>query len=127
MKLSESKKNGLWGEIYAARYLRDHGYEIWDANYRTRLGELDIVAFKDDVAVVCEVKTRSPHGIGTPAEAVDRDKQRKILLTAARFMKEIDYTGTYRFDVIEVYLQQDGGHQINHIEQAFDAQASGLR
>ena len=127
MSFTESKKNGLWGEIYAARYLRDHGYEIWDANYRTRLGEVDLVAFCDDILVFCEVKTRSPHGIGTPAEAVDRDKQRRIGLVAKQFVKELRYNGVYRFDVIEVYLSEQGDHAVNHIKQAFDGESAGLR
>ena len=127
MRYSDSKKNGLWGEVYAARHLRDKGYEIWDANYRTRLGELDLVAFHNDVLVFCEVKTRSPHGIGAPAEAVDQNKQRRIGLVAKQFVKELGYNGVYRFDVIEVYLFENGNHRVNHIEQAFDGESAGLR
>ena len=40
--LSEKEKPGLWGEIYAARFMRENGYEIITANYRCRLGEIDI-------------------------------------------------------------------------------------
>ncbi len=127
MRLSQSKKNGLWGEIYAARYLRDKGYEIQDANYRSRLGEIDIIAQKDGILVFCEVKTRSPHGKGTPAEAVDQAKQRRIALVSLQYVKNINYVGAYRFDVIEVYLEEDGSYRINHIEQAFDGESAGLR
>ena len=42
--LSEKEKPGLWGEIYAARFMRENGYEIITANYRCRLGEIDIIA-----------------------------------------------------------------------------------
>lgn len=45
--LSEKEKPGLWGEIYAARFMRENGYEIITANYRCRLGEIDIIAKKD--------------------------------------------------------------------------------
>ena len=127
MKLTESQKNGLWGEIYAARYLRDHGYVIEDANYRARMGEIDIVAYKNETLVFCEVKTRSPHGKGTPAEAVDKDKHRRIALTALQYVKQTQYKGNYQFDVIEVYLTKNGDHTVNHIEQAFDGESAGLR
>ena len=49
--LSEKEKPGLWGEIYAARFMRENGYEIITANYRCRLGEIDIIA-KDRKSVV---------------------------------------------------------------------------
>ena len=58
--LSEKEKPGLWGEIYAARFMRENGYEIITANYRCRLGEIDIIAKKDGFLVFTEVKTRSP-------------------------------------------------------------------
>ena len=57
--LSEKEKPGLWGEIYAARFMRENGYEIITANYRCRLGEIDIIAKKDGFLVFTEVKTRS--------------------------------------------------------------------
>ena len=61
--LSEKEKPGLWGEIYAARFMRENGYEIITANYRCRLGEIDIIAKKDGFLVFTEVKTRSPGAI----------------------------------------------------------------
>ena len=57
--ITESKKTGLWGEIYAARYLRQKGYSIKSSNYRLSGGEIDIIAEKDDVFCFVEVKTRS--------------------------------------------------------------------
>ena len=42
----EINKTGVWGEVYAARYLRDNGFKIITANYRTRHGEIDIIASK---------------------------------------------------------------------------------
>ena len=70
--LSEKEKPGLWGEIYAARFMRENGYEIITANYRCRLGEIDIIAKKDGFLVFTEVKTRSPGAI-----APGRGRQRK--------------------------------------------------
>ena len=52
--LSKKEKPGLWGEIYAARFMRESGYEIITANYRCRLGEIDIIAKKDGFLVFTE-------------------------------------------------------------------------
>lgn len=72
--LSEKEKPGLWGEIYAARFMRENGYEIITANYRCRLGEIDIIAKKDGFLVFTEVKTRSPGAIAPGARS---GRQRK--------------------------------------------------
>ena len=127
MRFTDSEKNGLWGEVFAARYLRDAGYVIVDANFRTRMGEIDIIAFKNETLVFCEVKTRSPHGKGTPAEAVDKAKQRRIALSALQYVKQTKYQGNYQFDVIEIYLTSNGDHTVHHIEQAFDGESAALR
>ena len=110
---------GVYGEICAARYLRDHGFEILSANYRTRFGEIDIVAQKDGVLSFVEVKTRSSGMIAPPAEAVNREKQRKLSLAAAQYLQgELSDTAA-RFDVIEVCL--DGGKllSVHYIPNAF--------
>lgn len=54
--LSEKEKPGLWGEIYAARFMRENGYEIITANYRCRLGEIDIIAKR--TAFWCSPRSR---------------------------------------------------------------------
>lgn len=87
--LSEKEKPGLWGEIYAARFMRENGYEIITANYRCRLGEIDIIAKKDGFLVFTEVKTRSPGAIAPGREAVGSAKQERIIETASLFMQEI--------------------------------------
>lgn len=87
--LSEKEKPGLWGEIYAARFMRENGYEIITANYRCRLGEIDIIAKKDGFLVFTEVKTRSPGAIAPGREAVGSAKQERIIETASLFMQKI--------------------------------------
>ena len=117
-----STLSGVWGEVYAARYLRDNGYAIRTANYRTRLGEIDIVAEKDGVLLFVEVKTRSEGMLDLPSASVDRAKQRKLTLAAEQYLKREPPQTKARFDVIEVYLD---GHEkltdIRHIPNAFDS------
>ena len=114
--------SGALGEVYAARYLRDRGYRIVSANYRTRMGEIDIAAEKNGVLAFIEVKTRSAGMIALPAESVDVHKRKRIAMAASQFLKaESDGAGT-RFDVIEVYLgAQDELLDIRHIQNAFDS------
>ena len=102
--LSEKEKPGLWGEIYAARFMRENGYEIITANYRCRLGEIDIIAKKDGFLVFTEVKTRSPGAIAPGREAVGSAKQERIIETASLFMQKNNYDLQPRFDVAEVTL-----------------------
>ena len=113
---------GALGEVYAARYLRDRGYRIVSANYRTRMGEIDIAAEKDGTLAFIEVKTRSAGMIATPAESVDTRKQKRIAMAAAQYLKAETAGVRTRFDVIEVYLGTDDALQdIRHIQNAFDS------
>ena len=118
---------GKMGELAAARYLRDGGYEIIDANFKTRLGEIDIIAFKDDFVVFCEVKTRENDAHGRPAEYVTYSKRRKLIIAALQFMKMYNIENRMRFDVLEVYIGRNGDYRnakINHIKSAFTGDES---
>ena len=117
-----SEFTGALGEVYAARYLRDRRYTILSANYRTRLGEIDIVAEKDDILIFVEVKTRSEGMIALPAESVGTEKQRRIAMAAAQYLHGEKPGRISRFDVIEVYLDAHGSlSDIRHIQNAFDS------
>lgn len=117
---------GVFGEICAARYLRGNGFEILSANYRTRFGEIDIVAQKDGVLSFIEVKTRSDGMIAPPAEAVDREKQRKLSLAAAQYLQGEPPDTAARFDVIEVCLDGSGTLlSVHHIPNAFGSTLAG--
>lgn len=111
-------ERGTRGEVKAAEYLTDKGYEIIARNYISRYGEIDIIAQNDEYLIFVEVKARGKGAIGLPREFVDIRKQRKIIKTALCFMAENDISRQPRFDVIEIYdyNEQDS---INHIENAF--------
>lgn len=113
-------KPGLWGEIFAARYLRDNKYEIIAGNYRKRVGEIDIIAEKDGVVCFIEVKTRGENAIARPMEAVDFSKQEKIRAAAMAFERDNAQEVESRFDVIEIILDKNYKmKEINHIKAAF--------
>lgn len=117
-----SKYTGAWGEVLAARYLRDRDYPILAANYRTRFGEIDIVSEENGVLLFIEVKTRTRGMIALPVESVDSEKQRKLSLAAAQFLHREPVGTRSRFDVIEVYLDENEQlEKINHIKNAFDS------
>lgn len=115
-------QSGLWGETFAARYLRDQGCRIIAANVSNRFGEVDIIAADDEYIFFTEVKTRGENAIATPAESVGIQKQRKICAVAAAFLQKHRYDLQPRFDVIEVYLDEDSKlKKINHIKNAFES------
>lgn len=115
---------GALGEDLAAAHLQRRGYEILTRNFRTRAGELDIVARDDRTLVFCEVKTRRVNTEHRdPLESVGVDKQRRLRQMAGVWMAQRP-AGTYlpycRFDAIGITL--DAGDRLlrlDHIEGAF--------
>ncbi len=118
--ISEKQKKGIRGEVLAARYLREQGYQMVNGNYRTHLGEVDIIALDGEILVFFEVKTRTPDSFGEPLDSVDHHKQRRILAAAKQFTASRHYTGAVRFDVLEVLLHRDESGDVRHIKDAFD-------
>ena len=76
-------ETGQAGERQALDLLKEKGYKILETNFRTRFGEIDIVAQDQDTLVFCEVKTRSSNQFGLPEEAVGYRKLQRLLKTAA--------------------------------------------
>ncbi|SDC65537.1 YraN family protein [Actinokineospora iranica] len=111
---------GRRGEDIAARYLENSGYVILGRNWRCELGELDLVCEDGSRLVVCEVKTRSGTGFGTPAESVTDGKATRIRRLATRW--RVDHgipPGEIRFDIVSVVLPPHGEPQIRHLRGAF--------
>ena len=114
---------GPWGEALAADYLRRHGYAIEAANYRCRLGEIDLIARRGGVVAFVEVKLRADRRFGEAREFVDRRKQERLRATALLWLSEHATDDQPRFDVVEVYAP-DGVRtrcpDIRHLENAFE-------
>jgi len=106
---------GRAGEVKAVEFLKSKHYKVLTTNYKTHVGEIDIVCKDKDVVVFVEVKTRLNDAFGSPSEAVTRKKQEKYFKVASEYLVKNKLTDSaVRFDVIEI---QDG--QINHILDAF--------
>lgn len=116
-----TKLAGAMGEAAAAEYLRRKNYKIVAMNYRTRYGEIDIIAADRKNLLFVEVKLRRSKRFAEAREHVDRRKQIKIINTAGLWLYDNETNLQPRFDVIEVYTDNDGNKikEINHIIDAF--------
>ena len=114
---------GAAGENAAARHLEARGYEILGRNFRTRHGELDIVAAGDGCLVFCEVKARLGRAATERAlEAVGPAKRQRLRRMAAEWFASHSGPGLpgVRFDVIGVALAGDATVlALEHLEGAF--------
>ena len=106
---------GRAGEVKAGDFLKNKGYKILEKNYKTHIGEIDLIAKDGDTLVFVEVKTRLNDDYGAPSEAVNAKKQQKYYLVATEYLVRNKLTDSQcRFDVVEI---ENG--QINHIFNAF--------
>ena len=112
------RRLGALGEQLAAEHLQRLGYRIVERNYRTRWGELDLIAHDGRLLAFVEVKTRRVSGgAGSPFEAVDRRKQAQVRRIAAGWLTEVSdrpRADDLRFDVIGVTV--DGAGQLLELE-----------
>lgn len=128
MSMPMHQRIGLRGEQLTARYLRKKRYLIYSAGFATKLGETDIVAYHPKTKTLCfvEVKTRSPGVLLPPSDAVDRQKQNRLLNNAAAFIKIFNKPyEKIRFDIAEVILHDMDHADIHIIENAFGDRAFG--
>jgi putative endonuclease len=115
---------GRLGEQLASEHLIRRGFEILERNYRTRWGELDIVASDGHALVFCEVKTRrlSPAG-AEPLDAVHVRKRSQVRKMAGQWLvarTDRAYAESIRFDAIGVTFDSAGTLvRLEHIEDAF--------
>ena len=106
---------GRKGEKLVESYLKKQGCKILKRNYRTSFGEADLIVEDGDEIAFVEVKTRESVAFGTPAEAVDKNKQQRYLMIAKFYWMKTKEEPNARFDVAEVYA--DG--RIEYIKYAF--------
>lgn len=117
------KELGTRGEAAASSFLQKQGYAILGKNFRTRAGEIDIIAEDNGTLVFVEVKTRRSDAYGLPEEAVDARKQRKIVDAARYYLHRYNHADRdCRFDVVGVELCGSDGDRINHVRNAFSAE-----
>lgn len=118
--MMDTKELGTFGEEHAALYLKDLGYRILARNYRSRYGEIDIIAEWGEAVVFVEVKARRSYLYGEPKESIHLRKQKKLIQTAMIYLQEKQWEEREcRFDVIEVVFLPNGSIRPYHIENAF--------
>jgi putative endonuclease len=107
---------GRYGEDVAARHLAQQGIVVLERNWRCDAGEIDIVGREGQVLVICEVKTRSGLGFGSPLEAVTRKKAERLRRLAARWLAERAVRpSAVRFDVVGIVQSGRGAAQVEHV------------
>lgn len=112
---------GAWGEYAARAYLERVGYRTVETNFRTRFGEIDIIASRGEYIVFVEVKTRKSDQFAAAREFVTPAKQQRIMATAALWLRQHPSGLQPRFDVVEVYGEEGATEapRICHLENAF--------
>lgn len=116
-------KRGREGERAAKRFLKKKGYKIVVENWRGTGGELDMVATIGHTLVFVEVKTRAEGGMAGPAEALTREKQKRLARAAGEYLTRNKlWESRCRFDVVllTIHGDDDVNPEIEHIENAFD-------
>lgn len=119
----EHLRAGKWGEMQAAGFLRQKGYQLIGQRVQTgRREEIDLVVRDGKDLVFVEVKTRRNESFGSPSAAVDRKKRIMQSRAAIHYLKSISYPAVnFRFDIVEVIGMPDdvAAPVIRHIERAF--------
>ena len=119
----ERKSTGSYGEDLAAEYLKKHGYKIIERNFKSKLGEIDILAAapapfwrRRETVVLVEVKTKSGQSYGAGWEMVNYYKRQKLLLLA-KFLQKDYPKSVIRIDIISIDTAFDPP-EIRHFENA---------
>ena len=101
-------RTGRRGEEAAYFYLRKLGYVMVARNFRSpnRRGEIDLIAWHNDVLCFVEVKTRTTHDVKPAEAAVDRDKRHDILAVAREYLRHLPPSSQWRLEVVSVYYDQ---------------------
>jgi len=118
--LNKQQNFGKKSELIAAKHLKKNGYKILEQNYRTKLGEIDIIAKDKDTLVFVEVKARKSGLFGNPKWAITPKKQRKISMVALYYLKASkQHNVKARFDVVSIVTAEKNPY-IEIVKNAFE-------
>jgi putative endonuclease len=116
--MAEHNELGKLGEELAEDYLKQNGYTILETNWTFQKAEVDIIAQKEDVLAIVEVKTRSSLDFGLPQDFVKPKKISLLVKAVNEYVITNDLEVSVRFDIIAVF-KEDGDFKVEHIEDAF--------
>ena len=110
------------GEKVARQHLKRLGYKILRANYRSRVGEIDLVAEDGDTLVFVEVRTKSGPSFDSPAESIDARKRRKLVAVAQTYLAQHGAENRdWRIDVVAVEMASGGPTSVDVVKNAIEA------
>ncbi len=109
---------GKEAETIASEYLRQKGYDVLTTNWRFGKAEIDIIARKDNILVIVEVKARTSDYFGEPESFVNRKKIKLLTEAANEYVIRNNLDMEVRFDIISI-LKNRYKEEIEHIENAF--------
>lgn len=112
---------GKKAEDLAVEYLLKNGYKILVRNFRFQKAEIDIIAEKEDIVAIIEVKARSTDAFMLPQEAVTKTKIRSIVSAANHYLEKFNKHHEVRFDIMGVLPDNKENLMIEHITDAFQA------
>ena len=116
--MSRTLDFGKEGEDLATAFLESKGYHVLERNWRHRKAEIDILAFKDGVLAVVEVKARMTDLFGKPQDFVDRKKIGLLVRAVNAYVIQRNLDLEVRFDIIGI-TGQGPSAQVEHLEDAF--------
>lgn len=116
--MAQHNELGKKGEQLAVDFLLKNKYEIVERNYRFDKAEVDIIAKKNEILAIVEVKTRSTTDFGNPQDFVKPKQIKNLVKVVDDYVTENDLDLEVRFDVIAI-VKEKGGFEIEHLENAF--------
>lgn len=119
--MNKTTKIGNAGETAVCRYLKRRGYIILARNYKSRFGEVDIIAQRKNVVTFVEVKTRKENSMVSGLDAVGFKKQQRVIMAAKDYILKKNVESQVRFDVAEVTDKNRFFFRfaVNYIENAY--------
>ena len=117
--MAQHNELGKEGENLAAAFLEKNGYQICERNWTFQKAEIDIIAQKEDVLAIVEVKTRSSTDFGLPQDFVKPKKIQFLVKAVNEYVIKNDLDVQIRFDIIAIHKDGEQKFVIEHIEDAF--------
>jgi putative endonuclease len=116
--MENTRAKGAESESMAAEFLEKRGYRILERNWYNQHCEIDIIAIKDNIIAIVEVRSLSNIYFQEPYQSVNKNKQRLIILATNAYIRMHNIQEEVRFDIISI-IRGKNGAQIEHIESAF--------
>jgi len=116
--MAEHNELGKLGEELAVEHLAKNGYEILETNWTFQKAEIDIIARKENILAIVEVKTRSSLDFGLPQEFVKPKKIQLLVKAVNQYVVSNDLEVEVRFDIIAIN-KENNQFNIEHLEDAF--------